>query len=60
MPYPITPRHDVVSFTRGNHLYQIAKKPGDDRFVGLRDGRVVAFAENRFMVMKALIRNCRA
>lgn len=44
-----------LRFTRGRHTYIVAPAYDGDGYIGLRDGRIVARAQERALVTRALI-----
>ena len=49
-------RVDPIRFTRGRRFYQIARAyAGEEGFIGIVDGRIVARAAERAIVARALI-----
>jgi hypothetical protein len=50
------PRNEPLRFTRGRRLYQIVRSYlGDDGYLGICDGRVVARGVDRVEVARVLI-----
>lgn len=49
-------RHEPIRFVRGRHLYQIAPAyAGEEGYIGICDGRVIARGAERPAVARALI-----
>jgi len=49
-------RREPLRFTRGRHMYLIARAyAGEDGFIGIIDGRIVAKATEAAAVARALI-----
>jgi len=52
----VSQRHEPLRFTRGRRLYQIARAySGEEGFIGIIDGRIVARATQAAAVARALI-----
>jgi hypothetical protein len=49
-------RPQPIRFTRGRHLYQIARsRTGDEGFIGMRDGRIIAQGPDPAWVVRLMI-----